>query len=106
MRGNELLKRALRILAISYIGYLLPVTYTKFAGMMEPGDTLYVGRYLVSGADSASLYLEVSQILIGSYTCKMSAASFVQLNVGRCVVSGTDFASLYLEVRRNSLLSL
>lgn len=39
---------------------VLPVTYTKFAGMMEPGDTLYVGRYLVSGADSASLYLEVS----------------------------------------------
>lgn len=38
---------------------LLPVTYSKFAGMMEPGDTLYVGRYLVSGADSASLYLEV-----------------------------------------------
>jgi pyruvate kinase len=40
---------------------VLPVTYTKFAGMMEPGDTLYVGRYLVSGADSASLYLEVRQ---------------------------------------------
>lgn len=38
---------------------LLPVTYPKFAGMMEAGDTLYVGRYLVSGADSASLYLEV-----------------------------------------------
>jgi len=38
---------------------LLPVTYSKFAGMMEVGDTLYVGRYLVSGADSASLYLEV-----------------------------------------------
>jgi hypothetical protein len=35
------------------------VTYPKFAGMMEPGDTLYVGRYLVSGADQASLYLEV-----------------------------------------------
>jgi hypothetical protein len=38
---------------------VLPVTYPKFAGMMEPGDTLYVGRYLVSGADQASLYLEV-----------------------------------------------
>ena len=38
---------------------VLPVTYPKFADMMEPGDTLYVGRYLVSGADQASLYLEV-----------------------------------------------
>jgi aminopeptidase-like protein len=43
---------------------VLPVTYTKFAGMMESGDTLYVGRYLVSGADSASLYLEVRQGLV------------------------------------------
>jgi hypothetical protein len=41
---------------------VLPVTYPKFAGMMEPGDTLYVGRYLVSGADSASLYLEVRAV--------------------------------------------
>lgn len=44
---------------------LLPVTYPKFAGMMEAGDTLYVGRYLVSGADSASLYLEVVEVLDG-----------------------------------------
>eukprot|EP00879_Flechtneria_rotunda_P021199 GHRR01022332.1.p1 GENE.GHRR01022332.1~~GHRR01022332.1.p1 ORF type:complete len:557 (+),score=186.89 GHRR01022332.1:438-2108(+) len=44
---------------------LLPVTYPKFAGMMEAGDTLYVGRYLVSGADSASLYLEVIEVLDG-----------------------------------------
>ena len=42
---------------------ILPVTYTKFTGMMEVGDTLYVGRYLVSGADSASLYLEVRSFL-------------------------------------------
>eukprot|EP00878_Enallax_costatus_P018273 GHUV01019230.1.p1 GENE.GHUV01019230.1~~GHUV01019230.1.p1 ORF type:complete len:547 (+),score=119.51 GHUV01019230.1:802-2442(+) len=42
---------------------VLPVTYSKFAGMMESGDTLYVGRYLVSGADSASLYLEVIEVI-------------------------------------------
>lgn len=42
---------------------VLPVTYPKFAGMMEPGDTLYVGRYLVSGADQASLYLEVVEVV-------------------------------------------
>lgn len=38
---------------------ILPVTYHKFADMMEPGDNIYIGRYLVSGADKASLYLEV-----------------------------------------------
>jgi hypothetical protein len=38
---------------------VFPVTYPRFADMMEPGDNVYLGRYLVSGADSASLYLEV-----------------------------------------------
>lgn len=37
----------------------LPVTYSKFASMTEKGDTIYVGRYLVCGADSASLYFNV-----------------------------------------------
>jgi hypothetical protein len=75
---------------------VLPVTYTKFAGMMESGDTLYVGRYLVSGADSASLYLEVRQ-----GTCAASA-------VAVAVAAGTaaaDSASLYLEVRQGTCSS-
>jgi pyruvate kinase len=38
---------------------VFPITYPRFAEMMEPGDNVYLGRYLVSGADSASLYLEV-----------------------------------------------
>lgn len=38
---------------------ILPVTYAKFADMMEPGDNIYLGRYLVSGADTASVYLSV-----------------------------------------------
>lgn len=33
--------------------------YNKFTNMTEPGDTIYVARYLVSGAESSSLYLEV-----------------------------------------------
>eukprot|EP00877_Chromochloris_zofingiensis_P009758 jgi/Chrzof1/5035/Cz15g09100.t1_PYK1[v5.2] len=41
---------------------ILPVTYHKFADMMEPGDNIYIGRYLVSGADKASLYLEVTDV--------------------------------------------
>jgi len=38
---------------------VLPVTYPKFASMVEQGDSIYIGRYLVSGADTASLYLTV-----------------------------------------------
>lgn len=38
---------------------VLPITYDKFHDMAEVGDTIYIGRYLVCGADSASLYLEV-----------------------------------------------
>eukprot|EP00879_Flechtneria_rotunda_P010736 GHRR01011218.1.p1 GENE.GHRR01011218.1~~GHRR01011218.1.p1 ORF type:complete len:534 (+),score=126.26 GHRR01011218.1:418-2019(+) len=38
---------------------VFPVTYPHLHMMVEPGDTIYIGRYLVSGSDSASLYLEV-----------------------------------------------
>lgn len=37
----------------------LPITYPHFAHMCQPGDSLFVGRYLVNGADQSSLYLEV-----------------------------------------------
>jgi hypothetical protein len=73
---------------------VLPVTYPKFAGMMEPGDTLYVGRYLVSGADSASLYLEVCVLLpMGGPSCQgvqQFCQGFQQLRRGlqqKCVVN-------------------
>ncbi len=38
---------------------VLPISYPHFAHMCQPGDTLFVGRYLVNGADQSSLYLEV-----------------------------------------------
>ena len=39
---------------------VLPISYRHFAHMCQPGDTLFVGRYLVNGADQSSLYLEVA----------------------------------------------
>ncbi|KAI8472796.1 MAG: pyruvate kinase [Monoraphidium minutum] len=45
---------------------VFPITYPRFAEMMEPGDNVYLGRYLVSGADSASLYLEVLEVINGT----------------------------------------
>jgi pyruvate kinase len=47
-------------------GTLLPVTYPGLAAMMEAGDSIYVGRYLVSGADQASLYLKVESVVDGT----------------------------------------
>lgn len=41
---------------------VLPLTYDRFNSMTEPGDTVYIGRYLVCGADQASLYLTVKEV--------------------------------------------
>eukprot|EP00892_Ulva_mutabilis_P010259 jgi/Ulvmu1/7605/UM038_0030.1 len=38
---------------------IFPVNYEKLPDMVQQGDQLYIGRYLVTGADAASLYLEV-----------------------------------------------
>ena len=37
----------------------LAISYNKFAQMCQVGDQLFIGRYLVNGADQSSLYLEV-----------------------------------------------
>ena len=33
--------------------------YNKFTSMTQPGDIVYIARYLVSGAEASSLYLKV-----------------------------------------------
>lgn len=45
----------------------LPITYPHFAHMCQPGDSLFVGRYLVNGADESSLYLEARPISLVTY---------------------------------------
>ena len=50
---------------------VLPISYPHFAHMCQPGDTLFIGRYLVNGADQSSLYLEVSAIR-GSPCCMLT----------------------------------
>ena len=37
----------------------LPIMYNKFTSMAQPGDIIYIARYLVSGAEASSLYLKV-----------------------------------------------
>lgn len=48
----------------------LPITYTKFPAMCEKGDYVYIGRYLVCGADSASLYMEVTEVTETDVICR------------------------------------
>lgn len=40
---------------------VFPITYDKFDSMCVPGDSIFVGRYLATGADDSSLFLEVSR---------------------------------------------
>eukprot|EP00798_Chlamydomonas_sp_ICE-L_P008473 gene8473-4834_t len=42
---------------------LLPVMYAKFHLMAQKGDNIQIARYLVSGAESSSLYLTVTDVV-------------------------------------------
>lgn len=46
-------------------GNVLPVSYEKFTSMVQPGDTVFLGRYLVTGSEDSSLYLTVRPISLG-----------------------------------------
>jgi hypothetical protein len=41
---------------------VLPVNYAKFADMCQEGDTIFVGRYLVTGSEESSVYLTVNPV--------------------------------------------
>jgi pyruvate kinase len=41
---------------------VLPTAAPELAAMCHPGDQLFVGRYLVNGAETSSLYLEVTAV--------------------------------------------
>ncbi|WIA20835.1 hypothetical protein OEZ85_005187 [Tetradesmus obliquus] len=47
-----------------------PVTYPHLHNMVEEGDTVYIGRYLGTGSDSASLYLRVTRIEGADIICE------------------------------------
>ncbi len=37
-----------------------PINFSGFTDMVHEGDTIFLGRYLVTGADESSLFLTVS----------------------------------------------
>lgn len=55
----------------------LPIMYPKFTGMAQPGDTIYIARYLVSGAESSSVYLKVRLCLSASSSFGMCSEARV-----------------------------
>jgi pyruvate kinase len=49
---------------------VFPVTYSKFPAMCQPGDNIFVGRYLVTGSESSSLFMEVVDVSATEVTCE------------------------------------
>ena len=48
---------------------VFPLSYAGLAAAVTKGDQLFVGRYLVNGAEESSLYLEVSSVEGESVVC-------------------------------------
>jgi pyruvate kinase len=48
---------------------VFPVTYPKFPAMCQEGDSIFVGRYLVTGAENSSLFLEVEEVNATEVIC-------------------------------------
>ncbi|KDD72880.1 hypothetical protein H632_c2782p0, partial [Helicosporidium sp. ATCC 50920] len=48
----------------------LPVSYAGLGSMVRRGDSLFVGRYLVSGADAGSVYLTVDRVTEAGIVCR------------------------------------
>jgi pyruvate kinase len=48
---------------------IFPVTYPKFPAMCQEGDSIFVGRYLVTGAENSSLFMEVEEVNATEVIC-------------------------------------
>ena len=38
---------------------MLPISYPRFPSMVQKGDTIFLGRYLVTGSEESSTFLKV-----------------------------------------------
>ena len=48
---------------------LLPVNNSKFPSLVQPGNILHVGRFLATGAEAGSLYLQVQSSTVNEIRC-------------------------------------
>eukprot|EP00191_Tetraselmis_sp_GSL018_P014592 CAMPEP_0177587594 /NCGR_PEP_ID=MMETSP0419_2-20121207/5743_1 /TAXON_ID=582737 /ORGANISM="Tetraselmis sp., Strain GSL018" /LENGTH=602 /DNA_ID=CAMNT_0019077671 /DNA_START=248 /DNA_END=2054 /DNA_ORIENTATION=+ len=52
---------------------LLPVTFPGFPSMCQIGDEIFIGRYLVTGAESASCYARVVDVSDTDIVCELES---------------------------------
>eukprot|EP01025_Chloroclados_australasicus_P068185 TRINITY_DN945_c0_g1_i5.p1 TRINITY_DN945_c0_g1~~TRINITY_DN945_c0_g1_i5.p1 ORF type:complete len:705 (-),score=73.19 TRINITY_DN945_c0_g1_i5:335-2299(-) len=57
---------------------ILPVTYENFHAMVQPGDIVYIGRYLVTGVETSALFLQVKQVDGQDIICKAKNATILE----------------------------
>ncbi|KAK9824152.1 hypothetical protein WJX72_008125 [[Myrmecia] bisecta] len=50
-------------------GTTLPVSYPKFTSMVQVGDTIFLGRYLVTGSEDSSVFLTVDELTADEVRC-------------------------------------
>ena len=62
---------------------VLPISYPGFPKMVQKGDTVFLGRYLVTGSEDSSTYLTVHPQL-----------GLVQMVLGSCIPAPVHVASL------------
>lgn len=49
---------------------ILPITYPKFPSMCNMGDSIFIGRYLVTGSEASSLFLEITDVTDKEVICQ------------------------------------
>ncbi|CAD7699862.1 unnamed protein product [Ostreobium quekettii] len=60
---------------VPFTDTVFPLNYSKFPEVVEPGDSLYVSRYLTTGAESGALYLKVLQVTDTDVVCEAQTPS-------------------------------
>ncbi|KAK9861213.1 hypothetical protein WJX84_011545 [Apatococcus fuscideae] len=59
---------------------VLPISYSGLPTMAEKGDTIFLGRYLVTGSEDSSVYLTVEEVTETDVVCKSANQSPVVLD--------------------------
>ncbi|KAK9905554.1 hypothetical protein WJX75_002050 [Coccomyxa subellipsoidea] len=81
-------------------GNTLPVSYPKFMSMVQKGDTIFLGRYLVTGSEESSCYLTVEEVGKEDVTC--TARNSADLN-GLLTIFHTERSADALQNVQNDL---
>ncbi|PSC76198.1 pyruvate kinase [Micractinium conductrix] len=79
---------------------LLPITYPKFPAMCEAGDSIFLGRYLATGADESSVFLTVDAVNGNEVVCSANSDAILD---GLLMVFHTERSGESLSNLQNDL---